>query len=108
MDHQLSALNIVVETFGDIPKPGLMCQPFIGNTVHGYSLGINNALRVNVDMEVITGKTSVNQLNTANFNDTMTIFRINTCGFGVENKLSFGHSRFAFYCTWGRLYAVWV
>ncbi len=57
-------------------------------------------------MEVIAGQPAVEHLDTTDLNDAVAFLRVDTCGFGIEDDLTFCHeeSFFSTFCV--RVYAV--
>ena len=69
---------------------GLPCEVGAGDAVDPFSVGIDVALRVDIDVEVTAGGQEVLQLDAGDLDQAVTLTRVEAGGFGVEDDLS-GH-----------------
>ena len=88
MDDQLGAPNEVHKFIRNARKDGLIGQEFFSNAVNFQCALINGALRLDVLVVMATGKLPIHDLNTANFNDPMTLAYFKTCCFRVQYYLT--------------------
>ena len=88
MDDQLGASNEVHKFIRNAREDGLIGQEFFGNAVYFQCALINGALRLDVLVVMTTGKLPINDLNTANFNDPVTLAYFKSRCFGVQYNLT--------------------
>ena len=65
-----------------------IAQEFGGQAVDRQCALFRIALRIDVAVEVIPGQLALKKLNAANFNDSVTLFRVNAGSFGIEDDLT--------------------
>ena len=92
MDDQLGASNEVHKFVRNAREDGLIGQEFFGNAVYFQCALINGALGLDVLVVMTTGKLPVNDLNTANFNDPVTLAYFKSRCFGVQYNLTHANS----------------
>src|SRR5262245_21969158 len=87
------------EVVGDLGEQRFVLEKINGEAVDGGGLGRHVALGINVDVEMLTGRDTVDQLDTADLDQAMTLKGIEPRGLGVEHDLA--HFRLLQYVTLG-------
>ena len=92
VDDDFSVAQVGQNFFGQLCKLGLVAQKLIADAVHLERVFVTVALGVEVKVQVVAGQLAGIQLHTAEFNDAVTAFGRQACGFGVQNNLAHGRS----------------
>ena len=88
MDHQGRALDEIQERPGDVSELRLVRQKGIGQAVNFKGLGRHVAFGIDVDMEDLAGRDVIDQFDTADLDDPMTVPWIETGGFRIEDDFA--------------------
>ena len=87
VDHQLGSADIGQEIIDNIGKTGLVLEKLVGNAVNLDGTGIDDTIRLQVDMEIVAGETAINQLDAADLDNPVILLRLEARGFRIENDL---------------------
>ena len=88
VNNQLSTGDIFNELVRNLFKFRFVGEKFTGNAVDLYRALVYLTSRIDVLVIVITGKTSVNQLDTTNLDDAMALRGFKPRGFSIQYDLS--------------------
>jgi hypothetical protein len=83
MDNQFSTDQKLHDVLHFIGKLGFVSQKRRRDAVHFHSSFIDRPIWIKVQVQVITGKTAIHHLHTADFNNTVTVFSAKTRGFSI-------------------------
>ena len=84
VDDQLRAVDELEKLIGNFRKARLAHQEFVGDAVHANGAFVTFPVRLQVHVEMPAGKAAAHQLDTADFNDPVTIGHRHAGGFGIE------------------------
>src|SRR5690606_42021783 len=88
MDDEFAAANKVDELLGDVLETRVTGQEVRCKAVHRQRFGVAIAIGVEVQMQVVARQCAVHHLDACDFNDAMTLGRIQARGFSIENDLA--------------------
>ena len=74
--------------FGHFRKRRLVLERLVTDAVHGKSSGIDAPVGPQVLMKVSAVQTTVDDLDTSDFDDSVSLLRLESGGLGIENDLS--------------------
>ncbi len=97
MDHQRRIADEVEEIADDLGKGRLVREESLAQPVDPESLGRHIAFRVDVGVEILSGRQVVAQLDTADLDDAVAGGRVQSGGLGIENDLA---HRVTAFCVW--------
>ena len=76
------------EVVDDVGKDRLVIQKFVGQPVNGHGAGVNLALGIDIDMKLFAAWRLVQNFQRTDFNDAVSLRRIDAGGFGIQNNLA--------------------
>lgn len=88
MDDQLRVRDEIAQLRSDFRELRFVGEEFGREAVHCERAGIAVAFRVHVEVQVVACKTSIHQLDAADFDDPVARSRIQAGGFGVQYQLA--------------------
>src|SRR5688572_8467917 len=90
VDHEFGALHECQEFIRDVGECGLRREELVGDSVDREGPRLYLAVRPQVAMPVLSGRTPVPELDTADLDDAVTLGDFESGGFSVEDDLAHG------------------
>ena len=93
MSDQFGAADELEEFVGNLAERRFVTQELVGNTMHLDRFRVDQTIRLDIDVIVVTGQLAVDHLHTADFDNAVPQIdraarRIHTCGFSIQNDLA--------------------
>lgn len=88
MDDQLGPLDIGEEALGHLGKPWLIAQEFGGDAMHVRGAGLDLTIGLEILVKVVTGQTTIDQLDAPDLDDAVPLKRVETGRLGIQHELS--------------------
>ena len=88
VDDQLGTAQVVEQLACDVAEQRLVSKLLRGNAVHLCGAFVNLTLRVDILVITVAGLTPVDQLHTADLDDSVALSRLQPRGFGIQHDLS--------------------
>ena len=88
VDDQLPSPQIVHEILNDIAETGFIEKKFVGDAVHLNRRLVDITIRLQVLVEIVSGETTIDHLHTADFDDLVSLLRLQARGLRIQNDLS--------------------
>jgi hypothetical protein len=93
VNDQLGILDEAHELLRDIAESRFIRKEAIAQPVHSECTGVDRSLRIQIVMEMATGKPSIQEFYRANFDDAMTLTGFEPGGLCIQYDLSHGAPR---------------
>jgi len=91
MDEDLGARDKINQALRDLREHRLVAQSLAAQSVHRQRPFINVAFRIEVKVQRPAAWPTINQFNTADFDDAVPVLSAEAGGLGIKNDLSRGH-----------------
>jgi hypothetical protein len=88
VNDQLCPADEFEQFFGDLIEPGLLSKKLIRDAVNLESTSVYFTVGSDVAMERATGLASPDDFDASDFDDAVSLFRLEASGFGVEYDLA--------------------
>ena len=88
VNDQLRAADELDQLVDDVREARLLREEFVGDAVHLLRGAVDLAVGTQVAMERAAGLAAIHQLDAADFDDAMSLLRLQARGFGVEDDLA--------------------
>lgn len=96
VDNELSPFDEAEEITGNVLKMRLVGQKLLAETMDFNRASVNLSLGVEIYVKMVSAELPIKQFDAADFNDPVTLSRVKSRCFGVENNLT--DHRCAFCC----------
>ena len=90
MDHEFGIGNEGDELFGNFRELGFVVEVGALDAVHGHGALVDGPLGIQVAVKRAARHTSVDELDAADLNDSVTELGFEAGGFGIEDDLAHG------------------